>query len=588
MLTTLRHACIRKLFQYSLWRLFVAAFGGSLLILPASLFAQTGPSVSNSAGTIKGRVLAESGRGVPQAVISLGRVGDPPDAIRWTNSDAEGNFQFESLADGAYHLSAGSPGYVMAEDPFTGKAESLLYFPGDFASLSVVKGGVIMGTVTDAAGNPAVDAQMATLPLGREAKEIPPRFSPFTTDDRGVFRIYGLHSGIYRVRAGGGDNNHMYSASDGIASSFYSMEADGTPSLVEVKTGLEISGVDIRLRGEFGHSIRGEVAIAPSIKNSKLWAEIHLIHAENGILEKIASTSPEFNAWKFTLSHVPDGNYYLLALTGWASETPGASDPFPISVRGQDVGNVRPVLNPLGTLTGRVVVQPVETGAECSLLDPGRMKGLVLSTLRLTERKARVILDPYFPAEAETGVDAKGNFQLAGLSTGNHFLLVHLPSPALYLKSVLPSAIPATGTKAAASKLIFPIRSGQAGDPIQITLAQGAAEISGQLAASEEKAGGAQGIKIFLVPAEQDAADNVLRYAETRPGGDGKFILCNLAPGTYRLLTWPEANLLGSSRELPSYFPPPFRQKLRQAAAEEPLIALKPCQSLANVVLTIP
>ncbi len=558
------------------------------LALSGPLGAQAPPSATGGSGAIRGRILAENGRGVPQAAVYLRRAGDAPDAMRWTNSDTEGNFHFDSLAEGAFHLTASFPGYVMAEETLSGKTESLLYYPGDFASLSIVKGGVITGLVTDAAGNPAVSAHVEARPLERGPREFPPRSFPFNTDDRGVFRIYGLHSGNYYVSAGGSSNNYMFSAYDGIAPSFYSAEAEGIPSRLEVKTGLEISGIDIRLRGDFGHSIRGVVAIAPSLKSATMWAEIHLIHAETGILEKIASTSQEFNAWKFTLSHVPDGNYFLLALTGWASEPPGASDPFPLSVRAQDVGNVKLVLNPLGTLTGRVVVQPLETGADCPVFNPRGMKALVLSTLRLTERKERVILDSYFPAKAETVVDAKGNFQLAGLSAGNHFLRVHLPSPALYLKSILPSAIPATGAKAAASKLIFPIRSGQAGDPIQITLAQGAAEISGKLTASEGKTGESGSFRIFLVPVEQEAADNILRYAETRSDGDGKFVLRNLVPGTYWLLTWPEANHPGSARELPSYFSAPFRQKLRQAVAQEPSITLKPCQSLANVVLRIP
>jgi hypothetical protein len=209
------------------------------------------------------------------------------------------------------------------------------------------------------------------------------------------------------------------------------------------------------------------------------------------------------------------------------------------------------------------------------------MKALVVSTLRLSNPKETRLLEPFFPAEAEAMIDAKGNFQLAGLFTGNHYLRVHLPSRAWYLKSVLvvANSTAAHTLAASTSRLVFPVGKGSGGSPIQITLAAGAAEISGKLVAPEgEPAGGRSG-KVFLIPAEEEAKDNVLRYAETRADGEGKFLLRNLAPGEYRLLAWPEANLPGTTGELPSHFAASFRLKLRQTAAREKPFTLKPCQA---------
>jgi hypothetical protein len=549
------------------------------LVFSGSFLAQQPPADSSS--PIKGRVTAENGRGAPQAMISLRRVGGLMETMRWTNSDADGNFQFNSLAEGAYHLSASSPGYVPAEDPFTGKPESVLYYPGDFASLSVVKGGVITGTVTDAAGNPAVNAQVAALPLEKKRVETAFRPFPFIVNDRGIFRIYGLATGIYQVRAGGSDNSYLFSAYDGLVPSFYSVEADGSPSRVEVRTGLEISGVDIRLRPEFGHAIRGELAIAPSLDSSKIWATIFLIQAESGSLVRTSATGKENLAWKFALSHVPDGNYFLLARTLREAETPGASDPVAVTVRGQDIGGIRLTVNPLGSLAGRVVLEPAAAGTGCTSPASGWMKALVLSALRLSNPKETRLLEPFFPAEAEAVIDAKGNFQLADLFTGNHYLRVHLPSRALYLKSVLPVAVSTAPNNltASTSRLVFPVGRGSAGNSIKITLAQGAAEISGKLAVKEGETTGLGSRRVFLIPAEEEARDNILRYAETRADGEGKFLLRNLAPGEYRLIAWPEANLPGGATELPSYFSTSFRQKLRQAAAREHSFTLKPCQS---------
>jgi hypothetical protein len=508
-------------------------------ISSSSLYSQTQTPAADGSGKVQGRVLTQDGRGLPQAAVFLLGAGSDIGTMRWTNSDAAGKFQFDSVSSGAYHLSAAYPGYVMAEDPMTGKAESLVYYPGDFANLSIMKGGVITGTVTDAAGNPAIGAQVTAIPLERKPRELFHLPFPFTADDRGVFRIYGLHPGIYHIRAGSSESNYLGSAYDGLASSFYSVKGDGTPTSLEVRAGLEISGIDIRLQQEFGHAIRGEVAISPPLKSSRLWANLHLIRAENGILEKTVSTSQEGSTWKFSFSHILDGNYYLLALTGFSSDPPGASNPVLISVHGQDISNIKPVLNPLGMLAGRVLLQPAETAIKCPLPDPALMKRLVVSTLRLSERKEKNFLESFLPTEAESVPDSRGEFRLTGLSAGNHFLRVHIPSPTPYLKSILPAAIPKNGTKTKTSRLLFPIQGGQSSDPIEITLAQGASEISGKVMMAEGVVGGLNRLRIFLVPADREAADNLLRYAETRPDRNGGFSLRNIAPGDYRLFVLP-------------------------------------------------
>jgi hypothetical protein len=106
-------------------------------------------------------------------------------------------------------------------------------------------------------------------------------------------------------------------------------------------------------------------------------------------------------------------------------------------------------------------------------------------------------------------------------------------------------------------------------------MANGAAEVS-------------HGLRIFLVPAEREAADNLLSYAETRPDRDGGFSLRNIAPGDYRRLVLPEDHLPAKISELPVSFLAPFRLKLQKEATRGNLISLTPCQSFAEIVLNIP
>src|SRR5205085_5127205 len=75
----------------------------------------------------------------------------------------------------------------------------------DDVDFRLERGGVVTGRVTDAEGNPVIGIGVSLLsadnPAPRAANvNIDPR--GHMTDDRGVYRIYGLPAGRYRVSAG--------------------------------------------------------------------------------------------------------------------------------------------------------------------------------------------------------------------------------------------------------------------------------------------------------------------------------------------------------------------------------------------------
>jgi hypothetical protein len=115
---------------------------------------------------------------------------------------------------------------------------------------------------------------------------------------------------------------------------------------------------------------------------------------------------------------------------------------------------------------------------------------------------------------------------------------------------------------------------------LKITLAEGAASLSGQIALAEGEAL-PEKLFVFLVPAEKESSDEVLRFYGEAVNPDGKFTLNNLAPGRYLLLA--RTGLDGGLTNLRVPDATETRAKLRlEAEAVKTEIELKPCQNVVD------
>lgn len=131
-----------------------------------------------------------------------------------TFSDASGRFIFPSLPAGRYNLSARKPGFLR-----TSYGQTRYGRPGtpvtladnqrlDDLTMSLTRGGVLTGRVTDEHGLPAFGVRVRVLEyrtvLGdrqlRPVRDVGGLLGS-QTDDRGVYRLYGLPPGDYVVVA---------------------------------------------------------------------------------------------------------------------------------------------------------------------------------------------------------------------------------------------------------------------------------------------------------------------------------------------------------------------------------------------------
>lgn len=566
----------------------------AMLVCCASLSAQTRPQVSSSAtpaeteeptvGTIIGSVVNETGQPLAGVRVSVREVSGV--AGRNSMTDAEGNFRINGLGPALYFVSAFYPAHVT---PPTDAVWPFNYYRvGDSVRLELMRGGVITGTVLNATGEPVIGVRVRAV-MVRTAKGEPPRavgasYQERTTDDRGVYRLFGLPTGTYLVSAGGStstqvSNLNPYDTDLPTYSPSSTRDAAGEISL---RAGEEVTA-DIRYRGETGHSISGSMKLSGPGNGS-----IALTQA--GSMMTMANAFQMPMARGFQFPGIADGEYDIIATElkqpppqSGAPPTMFMSEPKRVVVKGADVTGLELVTRPLASISGRVVLEPAKVAA-CE----GKRRPLFTEMLVALQRpdkenneKAELPYVRLLPIPASP--DANGNFTLRNLSPGRY-----LPDPRFYarywyLSSISIAATPRIDPAANWTTLKF-------GDQITnftITIAEGAASIRGRLKPADDAAM-PSGFGVYLIPAEREKTADVLRYFVTTVQSDGTFSVNNLPPGRYLVLAQSvdaQANTLAKLR-LPESAE--TRTKLRRAAESQKTgLELKPCQNLTDFELSL-
>ncbi|HLN99063.1 MAG TPA: carboxypeptidase-like regulatory domain-containing protein [Pyrinomonadaceae bacterium] len=541
------------------------------------------------AGSITGRVLNEAGQPIAHASVFVNTpmMLSPP---RTTSTDENGNFQVTGLGPLLYSVWASAPAYIAAPR----ESESVMpttYRIGDSVSLNLVKGGVITGTVTAPNGEPLTQVSVRAIRIrDADGRPLSGRFPlERRTDDRGIYRIYGLPAGTYLVLAGGrGTYGYPNNPFESDSPTYAPSATRDTAAEIAVRTGEETSGVDIRYRGEPGHSISGMI-IGPAPGNTRV--NITLVQLFSGVsqLAGVGFQSPYTNG--FSLYGIADGDYELAAQFFSDQGEAMVSEPLRLSVKGADVTGVNVVLKALATLTGHVVLEN-STAAECK----DKRKPLLSETLLVARRSEKstpnnLLTFPNFSA-AQASPDKSGDFLLRNLAVGQFSLQARFFAKYWYLRSIEREIPRAPLRGAATTRQNDVARNGIAlkfGDRInglRVTLAAGAASLRGSLKMGEAEIVPPK-LYLYLVPADKENADDVLRFFSTPVQADKTFALSNLPPGRY----WALVRLSGQNEPpLDATLRAPeaadARIEIRRAAeARKTEIELKPCQNVVDYIL---
>ena len=544
-----------------------------ILILGAAVHAQVQPPppkvAADTTGTISGQVVNDSGQplaGASLFVRALNSAGVP----RNTTTDADGNFLLSGLEPAIYTITATAPAYA------SDSTNTTYYRIGDSVRLELIRGGVITGTVTNSAGEPVIGVRVRAMRV-RDENGKPFRTPSFgsreqTTDDRGVYRIYGLLPGTYLVNAGGGGYPAIFNPFDNDVPTYAPSSTRDNASEISVKSGEEAMA-DIRYRGEQGYSISGTVKVAVTSAATLTLRAV-------GNPTPLATTAQQPGARGFAFNGLADGEYTVRAQEFSPVQTtntsqPGTSVTKRVTIKGASVAGLELIPTPLASINGRVVLE-TSKDPECK----GKRAPLFAEMIIQLQRPEKEVEDEdgiyVGPLGGIASPDANGALVWRNVRSGKYRFEPRFYARYWYLQSI-------TIKKTDAAANWTSMKSGDQLNNLTITLAEGAASIRGRLAVAEVQ----PGTSLYLVPAEPEKATDVLRYFVTGIAADGTFTLNNLPPGKYLALTQTnvggQITAVGKLRESEAAA---VRAKLlRIAKSRKTEIDLKPCQNLSDYQL---
>jgi len=558
-------------------------------------------------GSIRGKVTASDGQPLMNANIIIQSLSGAPVA-KPGRPDVEGNFVFDDLPPGAYIVMAMAPGYIdesMALGNPLGWPRHLI---GSSVNINMVRGGVITGLVTNPTGEPIVGVPVRATLAGSQASLTPAFMNGggiSETDDRGVYRIYGLLPGQYTLQAGGQGAFGQFGATgfDIDVPTFYPSSTRDTAVPVSVRGGDETSGIDIKYKAVDGHSISGVVLGNINETAGTGMVTIMLAHATTASILSVTIAGVADPRRAFSFNGVGNGDYDVFASYLTDPNENALIGTKRISVRDGDFTGLELNLVPLGSVAGTITIDPIKPEAKCDK----RGSQVIETILKLPPDDPKKVTNQMTGMFSGLGrMTDKGEFALRNLEAGRYRLDIKLPSESWYVRAInmparaiqtpqtLSSAQPSSPDKSAQPPATSPnavgwqgtvtIRSGDSLSGVSILVGQDAAGLRGR--AAPEGAVIREGTHVHLVPVERENATNVLRYSETFVKRDGTFAFTNLAPGRYFILSRVEPASESDASPRPIAWNNSERAKLRrEAEAAKTEVELKPCQSMVDYSL---
>lgn len=509
---------------------------------------------------------------VPPRPLRRARVMLNGDALalgRTSIVDDDGTFVFEGLPPGRYTVTASKEGYVTAaygarrpERP--GRSIPLGSGESRSVELRLQRGAVLTGTVLGADGDPAPGISVTALASRYVAATGERRFAlagTAQTDDRGMYRIFGLAAGQYIVQATPRlPVNDVQVISDSELARAVARLRENTNTVFRSRPGIQTPsvplppeprrsvalapvfypGTTMALRArmiELGTAeeraaINFQLDYVPTATISGTVSEAAAVSLMPAALSGPASGNVRATRagvdGRFSFTGITPGEYTVLARVDPAGLAPMSSG-FPpavkgahteVFVNGDDLAGVSLVLEPGVTISGRVIFE----GRTPPPLD---LPGVRLPMPAYTRLGPTIL--PLPPVQLQGG----GRFIVAGIMPGAYRIVGNAAgirtSPAgWWLKSI------ALGGR---ELLDAPIELRADEDGAVITFSDRPSELSGRVTDPT----GAPWVDGFVVVFSVDRNRwffQSRRVAGARPNGDGRYMVRNLPPGEYFVLAY--------------------------------------------------
>ena len=533
-----------------------------LICLGAALALRQGPVVRT--GRLSGVVVIDGTSGTPVRGAIVTVSGAALSRARSVLTDDAGSFVVAGLPAGRFTLSASKAPFVPMAFGATrpGRQGTAIVLAAgqaiDDVTIRLPRGGVITGMLRDPEGQAAPDVEVWALTSTAAMAAVPLSTIPSAkTDDRGVYRIYGLPAGDYFVAAtfrtaGVGDLaipsteevDRLFAALErpmppgGVPPAASARPADaatpprvfgyaptffpGVVSAVDAASVTVVAGEERRADFAVGPVPTGTVeGIIQTQDGTPLPPVIPNLVLQGSLSLPMFSAQPTLAMrpgpeGRFRFTGVAPGKYLLSANAGsGASARWALAD---LTCTGDDLTGITLTLRPGMRLSGTVVV---DGGAAAPPLDLTTLR-LVLTATRGPIRLTALTLAITVSATGSPRAD--GTFAVAGILPGSYTV-----SGQGLGRWVIRSAM-VNGRDAVDVPIEF--ANGTDVTDATVTLSDRSAEVSGTL----QTAAGASANEYFVVVFSTDPSvwrPGARRVRSTRPASDGRFVVGDLPGGEY-------------------------------------------------------
>ena len=533
--------------------------------------AQTREGVMTARGTavLSGTIVTDEAQPRPIRRVRVTCSGGDSSATAIT--DDRGRFQFPALRAGRYTIAATKDAWVStaygAKRPLRpGSAIPVADGQRINVTIKMLRGSVVTGVVLDHDNQPAANTSVSVMRYVSQNSErrLARAGVGGVTDDRGVYRIYGLAPGDYVVgaaaRAPGlnGSSGELRLVGDGNVErtvSFASTFFPGTPfasnaAVITLGRGEERTGIDFALSLVPTARVEGIVTLpdgtpAPTGTQVNLFAAAQVAFPGARLAGLRTTRTGVEGAFSFT--DVSPDNYTVFAralvppleatgpaLSTWASVEVG--------VEGEPVSGLSLALQPGMTVSGQIrfegtrLRRPDVTGVRVSV-QPVQAEGTVAF------------------APATVTPDANGRFAVSGVSPGRYRLDASFPGSGRPGNWEVQSAV--VGGQDTLD-VPFTLLPSQSISDATVTFTERLAELTGTV---QNAAGGAPNeFTVILFAADQTHwLPRARRIQGVRPSADGAFAFRGLPAGDYHLAAIDDV-------EPGEWFDPAFLQRLLPGA----------------------